>query len=151
MKYSYLFGYEFQPLLGPQWQAITSLHVLHFAKRLKNSFLISSGCSKRSSLTIFLQFISYCKSTAVMPRGGVSLRSVTIADFKMVKPQRLSYTSLHISPFQQSLWGSRLGILLQVVEAWWRAHWIHLVSHKQLNANALGNKWYTSERVTLHW
>jgi len=101
--------------------AVTSLHASHFAKRLRNSFLVSLSCSKRSSLTIF-QFFSYYKSTAVMSRGDMSLRSVTIADFKMIKPQRLSHTGLRVSPFQWSPQGFRLRILLQVVEAWWRAH-----------------------------
>jgi hypothetical protein len=69
----------------------------------------------------------------VTPRGGASLRSVTIADSRPFIFQRLSHTSLRIRPFQRSLRRPRLGVPLRVVQAWWRARreTICNVSHEE--------------------
>ena len=87
-------------------------HASHFAKRPKKSLSLRPGCSNLSSLTIFLQSVSRCKSTAMTPNGGGALRSGTVGLRTGHRSRRMSHTGLRISPLQRSPRRPRLGIFL---------------------------------------
>ena len=95
----------------------------HTSQRPKKSLSLRPGCS---NLTIFLQLVSCCKSTAVAANGGRALRSGTIGCTIGLRTghwsRRMSHTSLCISLLQQSLRRPRIGVFLCEVKAWQKAH-----------------------------
>ena len=70
---------------------MTSLQTLHFANNPKNSSSLSPGRSRRSSLTIFRQSVSYPKSTFSAGRG-TSVKSMAMANYCLL----IFSTSRHI-------------------------------------------------------
>lgn len=125
-------------------RAITCKHASHFVNRPKKSLSLSPGRSNLSSLTIFLQSVSCCKSTAVTPNGGGALRSGTVGLRSAYWSRGMLHTGLCISPLQRSLRRPRLGILLRVVKAWRKVHWvIQHVCFISNSANIFRHQWPT--------
>ena len=133
---------------------MTSLQTLHFANNPKNSSSLSPGWSRRSSLTIFRQSVSYPKSTFSAGRTGSSVKSTTMANQSLLvcSTRRHIFTHLLVHTVHRSSSGLENSWTLtlsyeQLVEGKFRQS---LRSHKYLALSSQATEQLTSSREHSH-